>query len=252
MRLTVIGCSGSLPGPDSAASCYLVEAPYRGRTFRLLLDLGSGALGALQRYAPLESIEAVLLSHLHADHYLDLCGLWVFHKYHPGAEPARLQIYGPTGTANRLAAAYGIETSPGMTGEFDIHTYPLAPLAIGPFTVTVTPVEHPVPAFAIRVSDGERTLVYSGDTGPCTPLEQIATGCDLFLVEAAFVDGDDNPKHLHLSGRQAGEIAQRAGAGRLVLTHIPPWHSAEKALAEAQPYFTGDISLASVGAAYDV
>nr|MBA2717467.1 MBL fold metallo-hydrolase [Propionibacteriales bacterium] len=71
MKLTVVGCSGSLPGPESAASCYLLEAPYEGRTFRLLLDLGSGALGPLQRYADLAAIDAVALSHLHADHCLD-------------------------------------------------------------------------------------------------------------------------------------------------------------------------------------
>ena len=78
MKVTVVGCSGSFPGPDSAASCYLLEAPYDGRTFRLLLDLGSGALGPLQRYADLESIDAVALSHLHADHCLDLCSFYVF------------------------------------------------------------------------------------------------------------------------------------------------------------------------------
>jgi ribonuclease BN (tRNA processing enzyme) len=72
MRLTIVGCSGSFPGPDSPASCYLVEAEHDGATFRLVLDLGSGALGHLQRYTDLESVDAVVLSHLHADHCLDI------------------------------------------------------------------------------------------------------------------------------------------------------------------------------------
>ena len=93
MRLTVIGCAGSYPGPDSPASCYLVEAEGpdatgQVRTWRILLDLGNGALGMLQRYADPLAVDAVLLSHLHADHCLDLCGFYVLRKYHPtGPQP---------------------------------------------------------------------------------------------------------------------------------------------------------------------
>ena len=83
MRLTVIGCSGSYPGPDSAASCYLVEAPHAGRTWRILLDLGSGALGTLQRYLDPLDVDAVFISHLHPDHFFDISGYYVLRKYHP-------------------------------------------------------------------------------------------------------------------------------------------------------------------------
>src|SRR5487761_81872 len=99
VRLTVIGCSGSFPGPDSPASCYLVEAD----GFRLLLDLGNGALGALQRHAPLDGIDAVCLSHLHADHCLDLCSFWVARTYHPEGPRPRIPVYAPAGTAARMA-----------------------------------------------------------------------------------------------------------------------------------------------------
>ena len=91
-------CSGSFPGPDSPASCYLVEAG----GFRLLLDLGNGALGALQNHAPLDGIGAVCLSHLHGDHCLDLCALYVARRYGrrgTGAPPIR--VLGPQGTADR-------------------------------------------------------------------------------------------------------------------------------------------------------
>ena len=88
MRLTVVGCSGSFPGPDSPACCYLLEAHHEGRLLRVLLDLGNGALGSLQRYVDPLMVDAVVLSHLHADHCFDLCGLYVVRKYRPGGARA--------------------------------------------------------------------------------------------------------------------------------------------------------------------
>src|SRR5665811_1985264 len=88
MRLTVIGCSGSYPGPDSAASCYLVEAEHEGRLWRILLDLGSGSLGTLQRYVDPLEIDAVFITHLHPDHFFDISGYYVLRKHHPaGPQP---------------------------------------------------------------------------------------------------------------------------------------------------------------------
>ncbi|WP_235737832.1 MBL fold metallo-hydrolase [Nocardioides alcanivorans] len=83
MKLTVVGCSGSYPGPDSPASCYLLEEEFAGRTWRVLLDLGSGALGSLHNFVDPLAIDGVFLSHLHADHCLDLCGYYVLRRYHP-------------------------------------------------------------------------------------------------------------------------------------------------------------------------
>ncbi|MGH3507082.1 MAG: MBL fold metallo-hydrolase [Nocardioidaceae bacterium] len=252
MRLTVVGCAGSYPGPESAASCYLLEASYEGRTFRLLLDLGNGAIGPLQRYAQLDEIDAVALSHLHADHCLDLCAFYVVRKYHPDGPMRQLPVYGPEGTADRMARAYDIAPDPGMTAEFDFVTFPAEPFDVGPFTVTARRVEHPVPAYALRVSDGRAAVTYSGDTGPCSSLDEVAKDCDLLLAEASFVDGEDNPDALHMTGRDAAETAERAGVGQLVLTHIPAWYAPERVLAEARPHFSGDTSLASPGAVYDV
>jgi len=101
MRLTMVGCSGSMPGPHSAASCYLLEAD----GFRLVVDLGNGAVGALQRYTALNRVDAVALSHLHADHCLDMCPLWVARTYAPEGALPRIPVYGPAGTAERIARA---------------------------------------------------------------------------------------------------------------------------------------------------
>ncbi len=250
MKLTVIGCSGSYPGPDSPASCYLVEAYSQGRTTRILLDLGSGALGTLQGYVDPLEIDMVFLTHLHPDHFFDMSGYYVLRKYHPNGPQPRVPVYGPAGTAKRLAQAYGLPQDPGMHREFDFHVYDGQPVQVGPFTVDVARVVHPVEAYALRVSDGSACLVYSGDTGPCGALAELAKDADLLLAEASFREGGNDPEELHMTGKEAGQAAADAGVGTLVLTHIPPWHDKQLARDEARPEFDGPIELARSGATY--
>ncbi len=253
MRLTIIGCSGSYPGPDSAASCYLLEAERDGRTWRILLDLGSGALGPLHRHVDPRSIDAVFLSHLHADHCLDMCGFYVLQRYHPEGPQPRVPVWGPDDTSERLAAAYDLPGETGMTEEFDFNPYPTGAVEVGPFSVEAVPVAHPVSAYALRVTaDGSGTLVYTGDTGPCSAIDDLANGADLLLAEASFLEGEDNPPNLHLTGREAGALAVKGSVGRLVLTHIPPWYDAETTLAEARTLYDGASELAVPGATYDL
>jgi ribonuclease BN (tRNA processing enzyme) len=252
VRVTVIGCSGSFPGPTSPASCYLVEAEHEGRTWRVLLDLGSGALGVLQRFRDPLDIDAVLLSHLHPDHYFDISGLYVIWKYHPAGRRPPIPVWGPKGVGRQSARAYGLRTEVGMSAEFGFHEYAASPIELGPFRVRTTRVAHPVSAYALRVECDGRVLVYSGDTGPCQELVDIASGADLLLAEAAFLEGEDNPAALHLTGRQAGAAATAAGARRLVLTHIPPWHDPQVSLAEARETYAGPLELATTGACYDL
>lgn len=252
MRLTVVGCSGSYPGPESPASCYLVEADHDGRTWRIVLDLGNGALGALHRYADPLAIDAVLLSHLHADHCIDLTSYYVLRKYHPAGARPPIPVYGPDGTPGRLARAYDLPKSPGMTEEFSFHFYPDEPFRIGPFTLTAAEVAHPVPAYALRIEADGRTLTYSGDTGACESLVAMARGADLFLCEASFVDGHANPPDLHLTGKEAGLMSTDARARRLVLTHVPPWHDPQVMLQEAATTYDGPLELAESGKTYEV
>jgi ribonuclease BN (tRNA processing enzyme) len=252
MKLTVVGCSGSYPGPDSPASCYLLEAEDpAGRTWRILMDLGNGALGALHRYADPLSIDAVVLSHLHADHCLDLCGYYVMRKYHPAGAQPRLPVYGPSDTANRMARAYDLPEDPGMTEEFDFRSFD-GTVTIGPFTVEAIRVVHPVEAYGLRVGAGGASVAYTGDTAPCDALDRLAAGVDLLLAEASFRDGDDNPPEIHLTGTDGGELAARSGVGRLVITHIPPWFDKSGLLAEAQAVWDGPAEVARAGATYDL
>ena len=253
MRLTVVGCSGSYPGPDSPASSYLVEAEDGDRTWRVLLDLGSGALGPLHGVVDPLSIDAVFISHLHPDHWFDMSGFYVLRKYHPSGPQPRIPVYGPRGIAKRMAMAYGLAEQPGMNEEFDFREYDeQCPVTVGPLTLSVARVAHPVATYAIKVTHGGRSFVYSGDTGPCQALVDLARDADLLLAEAAFREGEDNPTGLHMTGKEAGETAARAGAHRLVLTHIPPWYEKAHALEEARPVFRGPLDLARCGATYDL
>jgi ribonuclease BN (tRNA processing enzyme) len=253
LRLTVIGCSGSYPGPDSPASCYLLEQEHEGRTWRLLMELGSGALGVLQRYVDPLSIDAVLLSHLHADHCLDLCGYYVMRKYHPDGPQPRLPVHGPSGTAGRMARAYDLPEDPGMTQEFDFRAWSSGrPVTIGPFTVEPLLVDHPVEAYGLRVRAGDSVVAFTGDTGRCEQLDAVAAGADLLLAEASFHHDADNPGGIHLTGTDCGEVARDAGVGRLVITHIPPWYDPVDMLAAAQQAWDGPAELARQGATYDV
>ncbi|MDT9591955.1 MBL fold metallo-hydrolase [Nocardioides zeae] len=259
-RLTVVGCAGSYPGPASPASCYLLEADGPDgeggtRTWRILLDLGNGALGALHNHADPLEIDAVLVSHLHADHCLDLCGYYVLRKYHPtGAQP-RIPVWGPDGAADRLARAYDLPLDPGMTEEFDFREYPASAdeaVEVGPFRIEAHEAYHPVTAFALRVSAAGRTLAYSGDTAPCRGLEHAASGAHLLLAEAAFRSVDENPPGVHLTGADAGATARRAGVEQLVLTHVPAWFDPLDAYDEAVTEFDGPTWVASAGAVYSV
>jgi ribonuclease BN (tRNA processing enzyme) len=253
VRLTVVGCSGSYPGPGSPASCYLLEAEHQGRTWRVLMDLGSGALGALHEYADPLDIDAVLLSHLHADHCLDLCGYYVLRKYHPSGPQPRLPVHGPSDTAGRMARAYDLPEDPGMSEEFDFRPWtPEEPVSIGPFRVEVVPVVHPVEAYGLRVHANGALVAYTGDSGRCDQLAEVAAGADLLIAEASFHHEADNPPDVHLTGIDCGEIAREAGVKKLLITHVPPWYDPQDMLAAAGAVWDGPADLARAGAVHEV
>jgi ribonuclease BN (tRNA processing enzyme) len=241
MQLTVIGCSGSFPGPDSPASCYLLEA----EGFRLVIDLGNGALGVLQRYVELFGVDAVCLSHLHADHCIDLSSYWVARQYAPGGPRPPIPVYGPQATTERIAGISG-EKAESIRARFDVRELSRT-LQIGPFRVTTERMNHPVETFGFRAEHAGRTVAYSADTGPTDALVRLAQDADLLLSEASFQDSENNPPDLHLTARQAGEHATRAGARQLVLTHLVPWYDRDLSLAQAAETYCGPLSAATSG-----
>lgn len=248
MRLSVIGCSGSFPGPTAACSAYLVEQD----GFQLLLDLGNGALGPLQRYTGLFDIDAVLLSHLHADHCLDVCSYVVVRRYNPAGRSPRIPVLGPRGTHGRLAAAYDPTSTDGLTDVFAFGALEPGTRELGPFTVQFDRVNHPIETFAMRLTTGQTSLTYSGDTAPSDALVRLAAGSDVLLCEASFEDGTGSPPDLHLTGREAGEHAAKAVVGKLLVTHIPPWADSDRIVAAAAEAFGGPTEQVSVGATYQI
>ena len=259
MFLTVLGCSGSIGGPTSPASGYLVEVD---GVAPVVIDMGPGVLGALQRFVSPEDA-TVLLSHLHADHCLDVPGLLVLRRYGPEAERARrVPLIGPSGTAYRIGVASAEE--PGavddLSDTFDVGSWDVTPEVemrghdgeVG-LHVRAGRVDHPPESYGMRLTSvSGRVLVYSGDTAYCDALVDLAAGADVLLCEASWTHEEGRPPGIHMSGAEAGRTARRAGDGRLVLSHIPPWTDRERARPAAAVEFSGEVLLAEPDLRIDV
>lgn len=245
MRLTVLGACGSFPGPDGACAGYLLEA--EGQV--VLLDCGNGVLARLQRYYRIEDLDAVLVSHLHFDHMSDLLVL----QYGLGTKKllegrlARLPLHLPA-TPERVVELLDHED---VFARTYIQDGMLAQL--GALSIAYTRMEHSAESYAITITTGERKMVYSGDTVYSSRLVDAADDADLFLCEATGLQGERGAEEtfVHLTARQAAEIAAQAGVGRLLLTHrwyeFPP----EEYVAEARQVFAGS-ELAEELVSYDL
>jgi ribonuclease BN (tRNA processing enzyme) len=254
--LTVLGCSGSVPSPGSPASGYLLTA---GDT-HIAFDLGNGTLAALQASHDPFELDALVLSHLHPDHCADVSALTVMRRYHP--EPPydprlrRLPLYAPAEAPSRLAAAYAPDAAEladtDLADVYEFHALAGEPIRIGEITITPARVAHPCAAYGFRIEYGGAVLCYTGDTGPCDALLPLASGAHTLLAEASWTDQPDRPVGLHLSGRQAGELATAAGVGRLVVTHVLPWADRTAVLAEAKAAFNGEVLPAEPGGTYRI
>jgi ribonuclease BN (tRNA processing enzyme) len=173
--------------------------------------------------------------------------------YGPDGRLRRIPVYGPQGTARRMAQAYGLEEHPGMAEAFDFRTLAPGTRQIGPFQVTVAHMNHPVETFGFRVEQAGRSVAYSADTGECPALVELAREADLLLCEASFLNSQHQAPDMHLSAKQAAEHAAAAGVGRLVLTHLVPWNDRARTLAEASEVpFGGEISLARQGQVFEL
>jgi ribonuclease BN (tRNA processing enzyme) len=253
--LTVLGCSGSIPGPSSPASGYLIDAG----DARLVMDLGNGTLGQLQNHADPLGLDALLLSHLHPDHCADFSALTVLRRYHPAlpvdTRIAKLPVYAPAEAPTRLAAQYAPDAAElaatDLSDVYDFRAWPVDQRING-IGVRAARVVHPCEAYALRLEHDGRALVYTGDTGACAALTELADGADVLLAEASWTHAEDRPPDLHLSGREAGELAEAARVGRLVLTHVPPWTDPEAVLEEAKAAFSGEVVLAEPRARYEI
>jgi ribonuclease BN (tRNA processing enzyme) len=227
LRLTVLGCSTAAPHPATPAAGFLVEW---GRT-AILLDVGQGVIRNLQRLMDPHDLTAIVIGHMHADHYLDIVGL----RYlYPWGEPAKdpLPVHLPPGGRARLDALSRAisERDAFFDPAFTAVEYaPDEELTIGDLRLRLVRGRHYVPAWGVVVEapDGAR-LAYTGDTGPSAAVEDGVRDADLLLVEAALgLAAHDDPERGHLTPEEAITLAANSGARSAVLVHYAPARRAE-------------------------
>jgi ribonuclease BN (tRNA processing enzyme) len=236
VELTVLGCSGSFGAPaGGACSGYLV----RTAAATLWLDCGNGTLANLQRHAAVDDVSAVVVTHWHPDHCVDLYGLHVLLKY--GMDRRGLPVYAPEGTEDRLGTLVDGDWGGvfAWTAVDDGDTTTVEDCGLR-FSRTA----HPPPTTAVELSADGKRLVYTADTGPDWSPEVFGPGADLILSEATFQRGNEGTG-IHLSARQAGEAARAAGARRLMLTHLWPGLDPTASVVEGSEAFGREVLLAA-------
>lgn len=250
LRLTVLGSATPYPSADNPCSGYLVSS---GDT-RIWVDAGTGTLGPLQRYVPLDELDAIWISHLHADHSADLLTAYYGALFADIRLTAPIPLYGPTGIADRLAGFLTntptrspVESAFAVTELYDGHQ-----ATIGSLRLTSRAVAHGIPAFAVRIETTGTSLVYSGDTAPCSSLAELANGCDALLCEAESAQPPTEGEQVHHTPENAGETAATAGANRLIVTHVGRFLTPQEAVTRAATRFTGPIDYAAPGTTFTI
>ena len=262
MRITVLGKSPAWQDADGACSGYLVEED----GYALLLDCGNGVFSKLRHYRDYVDVGAVLISHLHADHLLDLIPFSYALQYAPRQQPvavggwpgtdkpARPDLYAPKGAGDmfrHLAECWGDEDLVGRA--FELYEYDGPDeLSIGPFEVRFCEVPHYTRTFAAEISANGGRLTYSADCSPNDALVRFARNTDLLLIEATLPRPERTGIRGHLTPAEAGEHGRRAGAHRVVITHFSDELDADWAQDEAGAAFGRPVELAHEGAVYEL
>jgi ribonuclease BN (tRNA processing enzyme) len=263
MELIVLGGSAAAPNPNGASAGYLV----RSGEAAILIDCGSGVVSKLRAQCDPRALSGVIISHLHSDHILDLVALRYCLQYVPPGPGAPLPLYLPPrgiDFLNHLGAVFAVgneDAGDFWTAVFSPMEYGAEaeegrPLTIGPLSIRLMPMVHYIPAWAMRITERTtgRVLTFSADTGPTAPLAAFAAASDLLLCEATILEqtGDDPALWGHLTGGEAGSIAAKARARRLVLTHLWQELGFDNYLAAARHEFDGPIDLAYSGSRFSV
>src|SRR5918997_1800862 len=256
MRLTVLGKSPSWQDAGGACSGYLLEEDGTS----VVVDCGNGVFSKLRRFRDYTRVDAVLISHLHADHFLDLVPYAYALTYAPRQQPvpvdrwpgtdspARPRLIAPRGATEffrRIVGAWGNEDL--IENAFEIEEYGEdSTVEVGPLRFSFASVPHFTETFAIAVDsrNGSGRLVFGADSGPTDRLAEIASEADLVLLEATLPRPERDGKRGHLTPREAGEHAAAAAAKRVVLTHISDELDVLWAREQAESAFEGPVEVA--------
>ena len=241
MRLTVLGSSGTFTSAGSVCSGYLVQT--EGST--ILVDAGNGSTANLHRLIDIAELDAVIISHEHADHCVDLIGL--HHAMRARGDAARgIRLYSHPSVGRLMAELTSREAPYVFEDTFDLHYVQAGDqFSVGDVRVRLFDSIHPVPTLSMRLECDGRVLAYSADSAGGEELVEVARDADLFLCEATW-QGEplDHPDGIHLTALEAGRVASKAGVRRLMLTHIAGNLDREVSRGEASTTFDGDVELA--------
>jgi ribonuclease BN (tRNA processing enzyme) len=243
VELIVLGSGGTWPRPGGATAGYLL----RHEGFNLWVDAGTGTFSRLQEHIGIDELGGVLVTHAHPDHFVDVYPAF-YARHYGGLGAPGLPLYCPEDFWGHMASLVSEDGQDVAATSFAVNGIPPeTEFELGPFRITSYKMTHiGVQALGFRIEAGDVTLSYTGDTGPCEEAVKLAEGADVFLCEATWKHGDDL-LFFHMSARQAGEHAARAGAGKLLLTHIWPTLDTDDHRAEAAEVFDGPIEVARGG-----
>ncbi|MGN7385826.1 MBL fold metallo-hydrolase [Sporosarcina sp. SAFN-015] len=244
MKVIPVGIWGGYPKANGATSSFLIEHD----RFHCLVDCGSGVLASLQNYVPLEKLNAVVISHYHADHIADIGSLQYSRliNYYLGKPSTVLPIYAHDRDEEHFAQLSHKEQTIGVAiQETDI-------VHIGPFEVSFCETIHPVYCLAMKFKVDGRSVTLTADTEWSDKLVKFASGTDLLISEANLYEEHLGKAPGHMAGSEAGRLAKMTGAKRLVLTHLPLHGNPEDILDAAKGVYEGHAELAVVGKEYEV
>lgn len=252
MRLKILGGSGSVISTESPASCYLLQSEGHRP---IIMDIGNGAMGAIEDVVNPSECD-IVLSHMHPDHAADMTSLVVWRRYSHLASDEPATLYAPNYFSTRLGMWFSDHEGEiaDLQDTFHICGWKVGEkVELNGFLIEPFPADHPGECYCLRfteISTGA-TFAFSGDTGPCDGVLQAAQDVDCFLCEATWTTQPGLPPHMHLTGRQAGEIAQQAKVGRLLITHIPPWTDKDKVYQEVTSCCSAPAELVTPRSEYE-
>lgn len=239
MKLTVVGFWGGFPQANGASSGYLLQE----QGFNLLIDCGSAVLSKVQQYINIMEIDAVILSHYHHDHIADIGPLQYARMIHTmlGKGNKELPIYGHAADNEAFQSLTRLPHTKGYAYN------PEQELKLGPFTIQFMRTKHPVICYAMRITNGEQTIVYTADSSYLPGFVNFSLNADLLICECNLYSGQDGASAGHMTSTEAGEIAKEAYAKRLLLTHLPHFGEHRDLVTQAKAIYDGPVELAEEG-----
>ena len=244
LTVTVLGSSGTCSGVDNDCSGFLV----RSATTTVMLDAGPGTFANLQRHVHPSQLDALLISHSHPDHWLDLPMIRNALRYVFRVDGVPLYT-----TQETLDFAHEVSSEDGLGSTFVPQVISDgSEVRIGDLTVRCSRTDHPVETLAVRIDHDGRSFAYTSDTGPAWSLAELGTGIDLAISEATYLEGSEEATPVHLSALQAGKLARAAGVGRLVISHVLPTGSPAATAAEAGDAYGAPVEVAEPHRTFDV